>query len=166
MRIGKQTRSNQSLRHRFSASCLQGAICGFRILAMFACLGSLAVAQSTSQLNGSVVDPSGATVAGATIALTDSATGLQRSTTSSASGLYQFLDVPPGKYRLQANAKGFSPFQASEVALAVNTPSTINIKLQLAGVAETVTVADMAPLINRTDASLGNTVEQEQIAML
>jgi hypothetical protein len=124
------------------------------------------VGQSTSQLNGSVVDPSGATVVGATITLTDSGTGLQRSTTSSTSGLYQFLDVPPGKYRLQANAKGFSPFQATDVALAVSTPSTINIKLQLAGVAETVTVADITPLINRSDASLGNTVEQEQIALL
>jgi Carboxypeptidase regulatory-like domain/TonB dependent receptor-like, beta-barrel len=167
MRIGQQTRSNQSQpRHQFSSRCLKEATCGIRILAMLSSLGSVAVAQSTSQLNGSVFDPSSATVVGATITLTDSATGLQRSTISSTSGLYQFLDVPPGKYRLQANAKGFAPFQASDVTLAVSTPSTINIKLQLAGVAETVTVADIAPLINRTDASLGNTVEQDQIAQL
>ena len=125
-----------------------------------------AFAQSTSQLNGSVSDPSGAKVAGANITLTDSATGLQRTTTSSTAGLYEFLEVPPGTYRLQANAKGFAPFTASNVTLIVKTPSTINIKFQVAGVAESVTVEGEAPLINRTDASLGNTIEQDQIAEL
>jgi len=124
------------------------------------------MAQSTSQLNGSVSDPSGANVVGATITLTNSGTGLERSTTTSGPGFYQFLDVPPGTYRLQATAKGFAPFVASDVTLVVKTPSTVNIKLQLAGVAETVNVEDIAPLINRTDASLGNTLEQSQISQL
>ena len=73
-------------------------------------LGSSAVAQSTSQLNGSVSDPSGAAVAGVDITLTEAATGLQRTTISNASGLYQFLEVPPGNYKLQASAKGFGPY--------------------------------------------------------
>lgn len=124
------------------------------------------MAQSTSQLNGSVTDPSGASVVGATVTLTDSATGLQRDTTSSAAGLYQFLDIPPGTYRLQATAKGFAPFTATDVTLVVKTASTVNIKLGLAGSVETVTVQDIAPLINRTDATLGNTVNQDQIAEL
>ncbi|HEX6803663.1 MAG TPA: carboxypeptidase regulatory-like domain-containing protein [Terriglobales bacterium] len=133
---------------------------------MLAFITGLATAQSTSQLNGSVSDPSGASVAGAQITLADSATGLQRSTTSNSSGLFQFLDVPPGKYQLRASAKGFAPFLVSDVTLVVNTPSTVNIKFQVAGIAESVTVQDQAPLINRTDASLGNTVEQDQIAQL
>ena len=55
--------------------------------------------------------PLGASVAGAKINLTDAATGLQRSTTSNGAGLYQFLDVPPGNYRLDAAATGFSPYR-------------------------------------------------------
>ncbi|HZQ94335.1 MAG TPA: carboxypeptidase-like regulatory domain-containing protein [Candidatus Sulfotelmatobacter sp.] len=129
-------------------------------------LASLAEAQAKSQLNGTVTDQSGASVAGAKISLTDAATGLQRTTTSNSDGLYQFLDVPPGSYRLEAAAQGFAPFSASKVTLVVKTPSTINIKFQVAGIAQSVTVEGQAPLINRTDASLGNTVEENQIAQL
>src|SRR5580704_12706671 len=127
---------------------------------------SSAAGQSTSLLNGSVTDPSGATVVGAKVTLTDPATGLQRATTSTAAGLYQFLDVPPGDYRLEVTASGFTPYLAAKVTLVVQTPATVHIRLQVAGVAESVTVEGAAPLINRTDASLGNVVEQDQIAEL
>ena len=80
-----------------------------RLFAALVFLVSLAAAQSTSQLNGSVTDPSGAAVAGAKITLTDPATGSQRTATSNVSGLYQFLDVPPGSYQLAASARGFAP---------------------------------------------------------
>ena len=133
---------------------------------MLVLLTTLSLAQSTSQLNGSVSDSSSASVIGAKITLTDVATESKRTTMSNATGLYQFLDVPPGRYRLDAMATGFAPYQVSEVTLVVKTPSTINIKLQVAGVATSVTVEGEAPLINRTDASLGNTVEQDQIAQL
>lgn len=128
-------------------------------------LAALAAAQSTSLLNGNVSDPSGASVVGAKIILADTTTGLQRTTTSNADGLYQFLDLPPGTYRLQVTAKGFASY-ASNVTLVVKTPATVNVHLQVAGVAESVTVESQAPLINRTDASLGNTIEQNQIAQL
>ena len=87
-------------------------------------------------------------------------------TTSSRAGLYQFLDVPPGNYRLEARAGGFAPYSASNVMLIVKMPSTMNIQFQLAGTVTSVTVEGQAPLIHRTDASLGNTVEENQIAEL
>ncbi|HEX6907214.1 MAG TPA: TonB-dependent receptor, partial [Terriglobales bacterium] len=111
-------------------------------------------------------DPSGASVVGAKVTLTEATTGLQRTTTSNATGLYQFLDLPPGTYRLEVAAKGFSPYVASNVTLVVKMPSTVNIHLQVAGASESVTVESQAPLVNRTDASLGNTIEQNQIAEL
>src|SRR5690348_9620230 len=92
------------------------AICGFAVLVL---LAVLATAQSGTQLDGSVVASSGEIVAGANITLTDAATGLQRATTSNTAGLYQFLDVPPGTYRVDATAKGFSPYLASNVILVV-----------------------------------------------
>ena len=136
------------------------------MFAVLAILATLAMAQSTSQLNGSVADSTGAKVSGAKITLTDAATGLQRSTTSNEAGLYQFLEVPPGNYRLDATATGFAAYLAPKVTLIVKTPSTVNIQFHVAGVATTVNVEAEAPLINRTDASLGNTVEQNQIAEL
>ena len=114
-RIHQQVTGKQHERwHELGIRCERGAwraICVFAVLAL---LTSLAMAQSTSSLNGSVTDPSGAAVSGAKITLTEPATGSQRTATSNASGLYQFLDVPPGDYRLEAAATGFAPFVASK----------------------------------------------------
>jgi len=101
------------------------------VVAVLVLLAPLSMAQSTSQLNGSVTDSSGASVAGAKITLTDMATESKRTTMSNATGLYQFLDVPPGRYRLEAAATGFALYQVSDVTLVVKTPSTINIKFQV-----------------------------------
>jgi hypothetical protein len=149
--------------YQFGIRCEQGARRAIWVFAVLAFLAPLATAQSTSLLNGSVTDPSGASVADVKITLTDPATGLKRTTTSNAAGLYQFLDVPPGDYRLEAASSGFAPYLASKVTLVVKTPATLHIQLQVAGVAQSVTVEGQAPLINRTDASLGNGVEGNQI---
>jgi hypothetical protein len=164
-RIHQQASGQQERRSEFGVRKMRVGKCVLWVFALLALLTSLAAAQS-SQLNGSVTDPSGATVAGAKIVLTDTATGLQRTTASNSAGLYQFLDVPPGNYKLEAAASGFSPYLAAKVTLAVNTPSTINIKFRVAGIETSVTVEGQAPLINRTDASLGNSVEEAQIAEL
>jgi Carboxypeptidase regulatory-like domain len=135
-------------------------------LAVFTLLAAVAMAQSTSTLNGRVSDPSGAAVPATKIILAAADTGFERTTTSNGAGLYEFLDVPPGNYRLQATAPGFASSSWPNVVLIVNTPSTLNIQLQLTGLATSVTVEGEAPLINRTDASLGNTLEEDQIAEL
>ena len=115
-------------RYQFGSRCMQGAWRAIWMFAAMAILASLATAQSTSQLNGSVSDPSGASVAGAKISLTDAATGFQRSTTSNASGLYQFLDIPPGEYRLEAMASGFAAVVVPKVTILVRLPSTVNLR--------------------------------------
>src|SRR5579862_1981590 len=92
-RIHQQASSKERERwYWFDIRCGQSARRSMWVFAVGALLVSSAMAQSTSSLNGSVTDPSGATVAGAKITLTDPATGLQRATTSSGAGLYQFLD--------------------------------------------------------------------------
>jgi Carboxypeptidase regulatory-like domain len=146
----------------FSGRSVRGLTLALAILVLV----PFATGQSTSQLNGNVTDPSGASVAGAKIVLTEIATGFQRTTSSNSSGLYQFLDVPPGNYKLRADAKGFASFLAENVTLVVKVPSTIPIRFQVAGTQESVTVEGEAPLINRTDASLGNVVESNQISEL
>ena len=166
MKIHQQVSGTQPERWQFSIRCQQGARRAFWLFALLALLAQLSTAQASSQLNGSVTDPSGAAVAGAKITLTEAATGSQRNATSNASGLYQFLDVAPGNYQLEATASGFAPYTVSNVTLVVKLPSTINIKFQVMGGTTKVTVEAEAPLINRTDASLGNVIENEQISEL
>ncbi|HEX4782777.1 MAG TPA: carboxypeptidase regulatory-like domain-containing protein, partial [Candidatus Sulfotelmatobacter sp.] len=139
---------------------------GLILCATFALLTPWLAAQAASQLSGSVTDASGASVSKAEVTLTEAATGFQRTTTSNASGLYQFLEVPPGDYKLEAAARGFAPFVVPKVTLVVKSTSTVNIKFQVAGGTTEVNVEGEAPLINRTDATLGNVIEQAQIAEL
>ncbi len=168
MRIGEQSSSKQHGRRQHAGvRWMQGARHAIWCLAALALLAPMAMAQSTSRLNGSVSDPSGAAVPGAKITLSATATGFQRTTTSNGEGLYQFLDVPPGNYKLEATAKGFATYSATDVVLVVNTPSTINIRFQLQGTAQQVTIeGESVPLINKTDATLGNTLEEDQISEL
>jgi hypothetical protein len=163
-RIHQQVTSRQHKRsYQFGSPCVRQAMHAACVMAVLAFFAASATAQSTSLLNGSVTDPTGAAVRDAKITLTDPATGSQRTTTSNAAGLYQFLDVPPGDYRLEATAAGFAPYVASNVTLQVKLPSTVPIRLQVAGATTSVNVEGEAPLINRTDASLGNVVAGSQI---
>jgi hypothetical protein len=168
MRIHQRSSSRQhEATHRASVRWIQAARRAIWGCVAFVLLATMAAAQSTSLLNGRVTDPSGAGVPEAKITLTGVETGLHRATTSNGEGLYQFLDVPPGKYRLEAAANGFASFSATNVTLVVNTPSTVNIGLKLTGVATSVTVEETgAAEINRTDASLGNVIESAQIEEL
>ena len=116
--IHQRVSTRQHVRcYRFGIRCRQTARHAIWIFAALALLAQFAAAQATSQLNGSVTDPSGAIVSGAKLTLTDPATGLQRTSTSNASGLYQFLEVPPGDYRLEVTVAGFAPFLAEKVTL-------------------------------------------------
>jgi hypothetical protein len=136
-------------------------------LALLTLLAPMARAQTASSLNGRIVDPSGAAVPNATITLTNNATGAVRTTSSNAQGLYEFLAVAPGDYSLQASAAGFSNYVAQHVTLLVSTPSTVNVAIGLARVtSEVVVKGNAVPLVNRTDASLGNVIEQQQLAQL
>lgn len=165
-RVRQQVSRVQHVRWQWFAAFKRGANCAIGLCTVALLFASLAMAQSTSLLNGNITDPSGAGVAGATITLIDSATGSQRTTTTNGTGLYQFLDVPPGNYRLEASAKGFAKYVVTNVALVVKTPSTVNMQFHVAGTEESVTVEGEAPLVNRTDATLGNVVNQDQIAEL
>ena len=162
-RIHLRAGSSHERWHQLSIRCEQGARRATLVLTVLMLMAGLAMAQSTSQLNGSVTDPSGAAVAGAKITLTGAANGLHRTATSNGAGLYQFLDVPPGDYQLEAAASGFAPYLVSKLTLVVSTPSTVPIRLQVAGGTTSVDVEGEAPLINRTDASLGNVVNEDQI---
>src|SRR5580704_5646941 len=166
-RIHQQVSGKQRERwYELGIRCERGVRRAIWAFAVLAVLTGLSAAQSAGQLNGSVTDPSGAAVAGAKITLTKPETGLQRAATSNASGLYQFLDVPPGDYRLEATAPGFAPAVVEKITILVKLPSTVSLRLQVTGGTTSVTVEGEAPLINRTDASLGNVVEQDQIAEL
>jgi hypothetical protein len=133
----------------------------------FLALTSLVVAQvSTTALRGTVYDAKGAVVAGASLTITNPATGFNRSTKTDNQGNYQFLELPPAKYDLTVNASGFAIMKQSGLELQVATPATLNVNMQVTGGTVTVEVTSTAPLVNTQDATMGHAFGADQIADL
>ena len=117
-------------------------------------------------MRGTVYDPKGAVVSGASIVLANPATGFTRSTKTDGQGVYQFLDLPPATYELTASSSGFAAVKETGIQLLVATPGTVNLNLQVTGGTVTVEVAGTAPLVNTVNAALGHAFDSVQIADL
>jgi hypothetical protein len=135
------------------------------ILALLGCAIAIQ-AQSASSLRGTVVDPQGASIAQAIVTLTNNGTGSSRQTQSDAAGSYQFLQMPPGEYTLSAAKPGFSSVTRKDVNLLVNTPASVDLKMEIGQTSETVNVTTEAPVLNTVDASEGNAFNETQIRQL
>ena len=95
---------------------------------------ALAQAQSsTADLSGTISDPSGAVVPGATVTAKNTATGVSRTVTSSDSGTYQFIGLPPGDYEITAEAATFKKTVVSPVKLTVGQSAELGIALEIGG---------------------------------
>jgi hypothetical protein len=144
--------------------------CGSRVVILliaFLALSTLALAQTaTTSLRGTVYDAKGAVVAGATVTITNPATGFKRTVKSDGQGNYQFLEMPPAKYDLIVDAQGFAEMKQSGLELQVASPATLNVNMQVTGGTVTVEVSSSAPLVNTQDASMGHAFGEDQIADL
>jgi outer membrane receptor protein involved in Fe transport len=128
------------------------------LLAVLSALGALA--QSTGgRIMGRVTDPSGAVIAGASVTISNDATGVSNDTQTSKSGDYAFPTVAVGTYTIDFEATGFKKLTRKQVALDLNQTLTVNGTLQLGAATETVEVTSEAPLIDTSSTQLGATVD-------
>jgi hypothetical protein len=97
-------------------------------------------------VRGAVTDPSGAVIPSATVHLTNQISGLDRTTTTDATGQFTFSNVPFNPYRIAASAKGFASF-SQNVEIRSSLGVTANLVLQIAGASQTVTVESGGDLI-------------------
>ncbi|HYL14445.1 MAG TPA: carboxypeptidase-like regulatory domain-containing protein [Terriglobales bacterium] len=121
---------------------------------------------STTSLQGTVTDPSGSTIVGAIVSLTNEATKLERTAVTGPQGGFQFLALSPGTYTLSVTAKGFKNYQQTALQLLVNTPATLNVALKVGTATEVVTVMGEAPALNLVDASIGNPFDETQVKQI
>jgi hypothetical protein len=121
----------------------------------------------TSTVQGTVKDPQGNVVAGATVNLLNAEKNFARTQTTSQEGRYVFTAVPPGTYKLAVEAKGFKKTEITNVEARVETPVDVDIQLEIGSLNETISVVSAieAPL-NTTDATLGNAFETKRIEQL
>jgi len=124
----------------------------------------LSAQTNTTALSGTVVDTSGAMIPGATITITNAASGTTQTTKAKSRGEFSFEQLTPGTYEVKVSTPGFSELD-EKVELLVSTPVNLTFKLT-AGSSEVVNVESSIATINSTDATLGKAFDSAQVANL
>lgn len=137
------------------------------ILAVFLLFSLFAFAQTgTSSIRGSVVDPQGNAVVGATVTITDIRTNSVRTQTTTQSGTFAFELIQPSDYTIHVVASGFEKATVNGVQALIGKSTDIPISLVIGRAETVVTVEAQKILMNTEDASLGNNFVNEQIVQL
>ena len=118
-------------------------------------------AQSTyGALSGTVVDPSGAAVVGASATLTNVGTSEKQTQMTGETGLYAFVNLNPGQYRLSIEKTGFKRVNRENIVIQVQQTTRLDVALTVGQVNETVNVTSEVPLLQAETSSLGQVVEE------
>jgi carboxypeptidase family protein len=142
---------------------LQFCLAVFAVLA----LSFSAFAQvQNSQFSGTVLDPTGAAIAGAKITVTHTSTGESLFATTNSSGNYTVKEVPPGVYKISVEAVGFKTVSNNAVTADAGTIAHVDFKLQIGKASEVVEVTGEATAVNTEDSKLATTVNSTQISNL
>lgn len=139
------------------------------LVALFAVMfaPSLAHAQSdAATVLGRITDPSASAVPGATVTLTNAATGIVTTAVTNSTGEYQFLNVRIGTYRLEAELSGFSKAVAPNVIVTVNARQRVDLALQVGGVGETVEVTGAIKMLETDSSDRGQVISRQQVVNL
>jgi Carboxypeptidase regulatory-like domain/TonB dependent receptor-like, beta-barrel len=143
-----------------------------RSLAIGACIAVAALLlvspRALSQINfgrilGTVLDPSGAAISGATVTVTNVQTSASRVLTTDSDGGYVAPALSPGMYSVRAEAKGFKTSEHRDVTVEVGVDTRVDVNLEIGATTETMTVTEAAPLVDTTGATLGGTLSNEAI---
>jgi len=133
---------------------------------IFLALTSTTAWGQTAQIAGTISDVSGARVPEAQVTAREVDTGAQRKVASNAEGYYTVPLLPPGNYTVTVSKEGFSPVTHSGITLAVGDNATIDIKLTVGAVAQSVSVTSVAPLVDTQSGTINRVVDRQRIVDL
>ena len=127
----------------------------------------LAIAQTvTGNITGTVMDSTGAAIAGAEVTARDISTGVQTSAATNPSGVFSIRFLPIGHYEVTVKANGFSTQTIPPFALEIDQTVNFNARLQVGNTTQTVEVTAASPILNTTNPSLGVTLTSNEIGTI
>ncbi len=121
------------------------------------------MAQATGSIRGTVIDPSGAVVSGASVVATNTATSFTRKETTNQDGIFVFPDLPIGAYRLEIAKEGFETQKRDGTVLLTGQTLALQIPLALGSSSQSVEVTAATPLIQTDTSSIQTSVDQRQM---
>ncbi len=151
---------------KFSAAVKIENFLAAALMMLFGVCGVFAQSNA-ADLTGTVTDPAGAVVPGATVTARNPATGFTRTVTTNDEGVYQLLGLPPDEYEITTEAATFKKTVISPVKLTVGQAATLEIKLEVGAQDIVVNVSGSSvEVVETTRTSVSNTIEQERIENL
>jgi hypothetical protein len=137
------------------------------VMALWCIFAGLAGAQTTStEILGTVTDPSGASVPNAKVTLIRPATGETRETVTNAEGLYSFPLIDVGEYTVRVEAPGFKTAEQRNIAVQLQQKARVDIQMQVGATTETIEVSAQAVLLKTEDASVGGNIDNRRVVEL
>jgi hypothetical protein len=132
------------------------------VVALF--MSSVAIkAQTTGSLTGTITDPKGAVVPGATVTARNNETNDQRTATTNDSGVFSLSQLSPGGYTVTVENAGFKKLVSPDVKVSVSSETTLSLSLEIGAVGETVTVTSAQDVVNTTSPTLTNVINTRQV---
>jgi len=125
-----------------------------------------AFGQFTSSISGTIHDPDGAVISGATIIVKNIATGAEFKVTSSSNGIYTVPSLGAGVYVVTVSAPGFKQAVTQDVKLDSGAPATVNVKLEVGSASESVIVQGGGEIVQTQTANISTTLNINQISNL
>jgi len=151
----------------FLSSCRASIFFNATSILLLALVTPFAHAQSTGgRIRGTVTDPSGGAVVGATVTLINEATHATRDVQTGANGEYIFLEVPVGSYEVDLASQGFKKYARKGVPLNLNEAISVDVVLQIGGSTDVVEVTGAPPVIDTTSTQLGAIVNERSATQL
>ncbi len=123
-------------------------------------------AQTTGTIRGSVTDPSGALVPGASVTAAQSDTHVTRTVTTNEGGDYEFPALPVGRYTVSVQAPGFKLARHTEIDVRLGHVTAVDVKLELGPVAQVISAEAAAPLIEIVSTQVGAVVNDKAVVEL
>ncbi|PYS61458.1 MAG: hypothetical protein DMF76_10940 [Acidobacteria bacterium] len=118
---------------------------------------------ATGEVNGTVTDPNGAAVPGATVKLINQATKGETEATTNQSGYFTFVNLKPASYTLMVETKGFKKSLTNAFALGVSETVTQNVSLSVGEMSEVVEVAAGSELVQSSSSELGSVINERTV---
>jgi hypothetical protein len=131
-------------------------------LTLFAFTSSALAQQGTADLRGRVVDSQGGVLPGVAIVVRHQESGLFREAVSSSDGTFLMSAMTPGVYEVTAELAGFRKYSQREVRLEVGRTAQVELKLEVGGLTEAVTVTSEAPLVDTATQEIGGRISSQE----
>src|SRR5437667_11233281 len=130
--------------------------------------GSLALSQelTTGSIVGVVRDETGAVIPGASVSITNKATGAKRTGISSETGDFSIPGLLPALYDVRVEMSGFRGYTVQGLELKVNQVARLDVRLGVGQLAESVTVSGGAVLLETETSAVGQVIDQERVREL